>query len=264
MSSGRNRPIKAILFDWAGTTVDYGSRSPTQVFLEVFRRRGVEITVDEARGPMGRAKHEHIAMVAAMPRVAELWKKQHGTTPTAADIEMMYREFLPLQKEILKRGSDVIPGVVEAVDLLRRHGIRIGSSTGYTRELMDVVLPVAAAQGYAPDVVICADEVPAGRPAPWMNFRAMELLDVYPPDTVMIVDDTLVGIQAGLNAGMRTVGISLTGNSLGLSQQEVQAMAAPELASRLQAIESSFLAAGAHHVIRSVAELPELLNIDRT
>ena len=63
------RPIKAVLLDWAGTTVDYGSRAPTQVFVEIFRRRGVEITIAEARGPMGRAKHEHIAMVAALPRV---------------------------------------------------------------------------------------------------------------------------------------------------------------------------------------------------
>ena len=123
------RPIKAVLLDWAGTTVDYGSRAPTQVFVEIFRRRGVEITIAEARGPMGRAKHEHIAMVAALPRVTELWRQRHGAAPTDVDVRAMYDDFLPLQKEILKQGSNVIPGIPEAIAELRQRGIRIGSST---------------------------------------------------------------------------------------------------------------------------------------
>ena len=252
-------PLKAVIFDWAGTTVDYGSRAPTQVFLEIFRRRGVTITTAEAREPMGRAKRDHIAAVAAMPRVAEAWRVAHGRTPVDADVQAMYDEFLPLQKETLARGSDIIPGVIEAVDECRLRGLRIGSTTGYTRALMEVVAPMAAKHGYAPDVTICSDDVPAGRPAPWMNFRAAEMMNVYPLSSVVIVDDTPVGIEAAVNAGGIAVGISQTGNALGLSESEVAALDPSDLHKRLAAIEQEFRAAGAHYVIRSVAELPELI-----
>lgn len=252
--------FRAVLFDWAGTTVDYGSRAPTQVFLEIFRRRGVDITVEEARGPMGMAKREHIATVLALPRVTELWTKVHRRAPIDGDVQAMYDEFLPLQKETLARGSDLIPGAVDAVNYCRKLGLKIGSSTGYTRALMDVVAPHAARGGYKPDCILCADDVPTGRPAPWLNFRAAEQLGVYPMSDILVVDDTPVGIAAGKHAGCVTVAVSQSGNSLGLSEGEVLAMNPAELADRLREIEQSFLAKGANHVIPSVADLPDLLS----
>lgn len=254
-----NGSFLAVLFDWAGTTVDYGSRAPAAVFVEIFRRRGVPITTAEAREPMGRAKRDHIATIATMPRVEALWFEVHGRTPIATDIDEMYYEFLPLQKEVLAQGSDVIPGVPEAVAECRAMGLKIGSTTGYTRALMDVVAPLAARGGYEPDVIVCPDDVPAGRPAPWLNFRAAEHLGVFPMNRVLIVDDTPVGIAAGLNAGCVTVAVSQTGNALGLSAGDVAALPAEELTSRLKTITHDFLKVGAHHVIRSVNELPGLI-----
>lgn len=208
---------------------------------------------------MGRAKHEHIAMVAALPRVTELWRQQHGAAPAEVDVRAMYDDFLPLQKEILKQGSDVIPGIPESIAELRRRGIRIGSTTGYTRALMEIVIPIAAAGGYHADVVVCSDEVSAGRPTPWMNVRAAELLGAYQFDQIVVVDDTPVGIQAAKNGGMIAVAVSLTGNSLGLSEAEVRQMPEATLHQRLLEIETDFRKAGADYVIRSVAELPTLL-----
>ncbi len=251
--------IQAVIFDWAGTTIDFGSLAPMQVFVEIFRQRGIDITIDEARGPMGRAKHEHIEMVLNLPRISHLWEQHHGRQPTRDDVMSMYTDFLPLQKRILAEGSHVIPDVPEAVRNLRDMGVRIGSSTGFTRELMDIVVPIASAEGYEPDVVVCADEVTEGRPAPWMNLRNAELLNVYPLDEVLVVDDTLVGIEAGRRAGMKTVGITMTGNELGLSLEAVQQLPPEELHSRLQTIERRFIEAGADFVLQSVAELPQLV-----
>lgn len=254
-------PLKAVILDWAGTTVDYGSRAPTAVFIEIFHRCGITITAAEAREPMGRSKRDHIATIAAFPRITALWQEAHGRPPADADIDGMYREFLPLQKETLARmGSDVIPGVPSAIAALRSKGMAIGSTTGYTRELMEVVAPRAAADGYLPDVMICSDDVPAGRPAPWMNFFACQKLGVYPPASVLVVDDTLVGIEAGLNAGMITVGITQSGNSLGLSEAEVMALPASERQQRLEAIAADFLKAGAHFTLPTVADLPQLVS----
>jgi phosphonoacetaldehyde hydrolase len=219
----------------------------------------VEITADEAREPMGRAKRDHIATVAAGPRVAAAWRERHGSDCSDADIDAMYADFLPLQKQVLSRSSDVIPGVAAAVAELRAMAARIGSSTGYTRELMDVVEPIAAGQGYAPDCTCTADEVAAGRPAPLLNQLAAERLGVSLSPQVVVVDDTLVGIEAGLRSGCTTIGVSRTGNLLGLTLAETNALSDDELQARLAAITATLLEAGAHHVIESVADLPELL-----
>lgn len=255
--------LQAVLFDWAGTTVDYGSRAPAEVFVEVFRQSGVAITAAEARGPMGRAKRDHLATIATLPRVAQLWNEVHGRPPDDADIDRMYVEFLPLQKLALEFHSDVIPGVPEVVAECRRRGLKIGSSTGYTRELMELVIPAARRGGYEADVVICAEDVPAGRPAPWMNFRAAEKLNVYPMSAIVVVDDTPVGIAAGKNAGAWTVAVTKTGNSVGCSEAELDLIPAAELASRLRAASEAFLSAGADFVIEGVADLlPVLDRID--
>lgn len=252
--------FKAVIFDWAGTTVDYGSRAPARVFVELFNRVGIDVTEAEARGPMGRAKWDHIAEILALPRVAKRWHELHGRPTTRDDINRLYADFLPRQKEVLAAYSGVIPGVPEAVAECRRRGMKIGATTGYTRELMDIVEAGAREGGYVPDVSLGADDAPAGRPAPWMIFRVCERLDVYPLSAVLVVDDTPVGIAAGRNAGAVTVAVTRTGNALGLARAEVEAMSADELEAKLRAIEGEFRAHGADHVIPSVADLPRLLD----
>jgi phosphonoacetaldehyde hydrolase len=252
--------LRAVIFDWAGTTVDHGSRAPARVFVEIFRRVGVAITEAEARGPMGRSKRDHIAAILALPRVSDAWRAALGHAPGEADIDRLYADFLPLQRDVIASHADVIAGVPEVVAECRRRGLKIGGTTGYTRELMDILEPIARAGGYAPDVSICADDVPAGRPAPWMLLRAAERLDVYPMSAVVAVDDTPVGIEAGRNAGAWTVGITRTGNALGLAREEVEALDRRDLDGRLAAIAADMRQAGAHHVIESVADLLPVLD----
>ena len=250
---------RAAILDWAGTTIDHGSNAPTRVFREVFAARGVKITAEEARGPMGRAKIDHIAAVAAMPEVTERWRATHGAAPTDADIRAMYEEFLPLQRSILAEGCEVIPGVLDAIAALRAAGLSIGTTTGYTKALMEVVTPLAAAAGFEPDAVVCSDEVAAGRPAPWSIFRAAEELGVYPMERVLVADDTPVGVEAARNAGAVAVGISLTGNMLGLTAEEAAALSPAKKADIIGPVEERFREAGAHYVVESVADLPGLL-----
>jgi phosphonoacetaldehyde hydrolase len=183
-----------------------------------------------------------------------------GHDATDDDVQSLYQAFLPLQKETLARcGSDVIPGIPEAIARLRGRGIKIGSTTGYTRELMEVVAPLAAREGYQPDVIVCSDEVPAGRPAPWMNLEAARRLGIETMTAVVVVDDTPVGIRAGRNAGAVAIGVSQTGNELGLSPDAVAALSPQDLDRRLNEVASRLYEAGAEVVIRSVAELSEIL-----
>jgi len=122
--------IQAVLLDWAGTTMDYGCMAPTVVFVEVFKRQGVPITVAEARAPMGAHKRVHIKRITELEPVSRRWQERHGQKPTEADVDRMFAEFVPIQLACLSDYSELIPGTLEAVAAMRRRGIKIGSSVG--------------------------------------------------------------------------------------------------------------------------------------
>jgi phosphonoacetaldehyde hydrolase len=252
-------PVRAVIFDWAGTVVDYGSMAPVDAFIELFRRHGVTVSPEEARRPMGSYKKDHIRIILGMEPVSEQWQRLRGRAPSPEDVDQLYCEFIPLQKEEIGRHADVIPGVPETVGRLRQEGILIGSTTGYTREMVVPLLPRAAAAGFSPESTVCADEVPAGRPAPWMAINSAMQLGVYPMEACVKVGDTLLDIAEGLNAGMWAVGVTKTGNEVGLTQAEVEALPGRELASKLQTASERMLQAGARYVVEEVLQLPAVI-----
>ena len=255
--SGR---LRAVILDLAGTVVDYGSCAPAGVFIEVFKRRGVEITVAEARGPMGAHKRDHIAAVAAMPEVAARWPAAHGAAVSVADIDALYADLIPLQVACLPDFSDLIPGALEAIADFRGRALKVATTTGYNREMTDVVLREMRRQGLEPDVAICVDDVPAGRPEPWMALLAAMRLRAYPVSACAKVGDTVPDIAEGLNAGMWTVAVAATGNEFGLSLAEAAALPAPELEARLEAARARLTAAGAHYVVEAISDVPAILD----
>lgn len=256
--------VKAVVCDWSGTTVDYGSVSPANVFVAVFRRQGVEITPVEARGPMGMYKKDHIRCLTKVPRIAEAWKAIHHREPGEDDVERMFHDFVPLQLETIADYADPVPGCVETIESLKARGIKIGSSTGYNQEMMDILVPAAKALGFETDVDVCASDVPAGRPAPWMLFENMKRLDVYPVEAVVKVDDTVHGIYAGLNAGVWTVGVVKTGNQIGLTLEEIGKLPEEELARRMEIGYRKMAQSGAHYVIDGIEQIgPVIDDIER-
>ncbi len=253
-------PLKLAVFDFAGTTVDYGCCAPAAVFIEGYRRKGVDITMAQARGPMGMEKREHIRTIGAMPAVAAQWQQVYGQAMTARDIDAMYEDFVPLLLAVLNDYSGLIPGTVETMRYLREYDILVAGTTGYFDEALEIVQTAAANQGYTPDFTTCATRVPAGRPAPWMIYRAMEALSVYPPAAVVKVGDTVPDIAAGLNAGVWTVGVAKTGNEVGLSEAELTALDSADVASRLTAAHQKLADAGAHYVIDGIDGLPAIID----
>jgi phosphonoacetaldehyde hydrolase len=253
-------PAQAVVLDWAGTTIDFGSCAPARVFVEIFRQRGIVVTSEQARGPMGMAKREHIATLLRLDDIVRQWQDRYGRPAMDDDVESMYREFLPMQRRTLRDHGDLIPGTVETVAECRSRGLKIGSTTGYTSELMEVVCQAAREQGYEPDTVVCSDDVAAGRPAPWMCLTAAIRLGIYPPAAIVNVDDTTVGIQAGRNAGTWTVGVTSTGNLIGLTRAEFQTLNPDERERRLAAASQTLFAAGAHYVASSITALPTIVS----
>lgn len=248
--------LKAVIFDWAGTIVDFGSLAPMGAFVETFAEFGIELSIAEARGPMGMAKRDHIAALLGLPAVAASWRERYASAPDEAAIDRIYEAFLPRNVATAGRHADLVPGVLGVVALLRSEGLKIGTTTGYTHEIMDEILPVAARAGFVPDCLVCSGDTVEGRPSPFMVYKALRDLAVWPARAVIKVDDTEVGIGEGLNAGTWTVGVAVSGNLFGLTEAETRALPPDEFARRRDAAAARLLAAGAHYVIDTVADLP--------
>ncbi|MEK3806172.1 phosphonoacetaldehyde hydrolase [Bacillus sp. FSL H8-0547] len=251
--------IQGLILDWAGTTVDYGCFAPLQVFIEVFKNRDIAITAEEARRPMGLLKIDHIRALCDMPRINREWISIHGHEPSEQDIQEMYAEFEKTLFEILTNFTTPLPGVVQTVQKLREKGLKIGSTTGYTKEMMKIVAPYAKEKGYQPDFLFTPDDVNAGRPYPWMAYMNAMELGIYPMNRLLKAGDTVSDIKEGINAGMITVGIILGSNELGLTEEEVQAMDRTELNRKMETVKKRFLEAGAHYVINEFSDLIPLL-----
>ena len=251
--------IKAVVFDWAGTMVDFGSFAPMGVFVRCFEEFGVHATIKQARAPMGLPKWQHIRAMMDDPDIAAQWQIAHGGAPSDADVDRIYKIFVPMNEKVAADYADLVPGALETVQYLRARGIRIGSTTGYTRSIMEHVLPVARAQGYEPDNLICADDLSEGRPGPLGMYQTFVDLGVYPPSSVIKVDDTVPGLLEGVTAGCITVGLALSGNFVGKTPEELALMPRDEVDALREAATRMLHEGGADHVIDTVADLPALI-----
>ena len=251
--------VKAVIFDWAGTTVDYGCFAPAVVFVEVFKIRNIEITIEQARIPMGIAKRDHIKEILNMSDVSEKWQSVYGRSWNENDLDELYADFIPRQIGILSEYSELIPGVKETADELRKAGIKIGSTTGYNTDMTAVVIEESKKQGFLPDAVVCANEVPAGRPAPWMALQNAANLGVYPLESIVKIGDTIPDIEEGLNASMWSIGVVTSSNEMGMTIEEVNAADPILLEKKKEKIRNKFFNSGAHYVIDSITELPMII-----
>lgn len=255
-------PLQAAILDWSGTTVDKYVIAPAVVFQDVFERQGVPITMAEARGPMGLRKDLHILEITKNPEVRLRWAAVHAREPSQSDVDVMYSDFIPRQLDCLTKYSELLPGVSETVNQLRKEfGLKIGSTTGFNKEMVDVLLEDARLQGYQPDASVAGDEVENGsRPKPFMLYRNMELLDVHPIQSVLKVDDTVGGVGEGLEAGCWTVGLSRYSNYMDIdSLEHEKSLSNEEIEYRHEISRDTLLKSGAHYVVDDLMGLPDVV-----
>ena len=251
---------KVVVFDWAGTTVDYGCFAPVQAFVEVFKHFGIEPTMEEVREPMGMLKKDHIRTMLQMERITSLWEIKYRRKWTEEDVEDLYEIFEEKLLSILDQFAEVKPYVLETVEELRKRGIKIGSTTGYTDKMMEIIVPKAKENGYEPDAWFSPDAVGGfGRPYPYMVFKNMQALGIQSVDQVMKVGDTVSDIKEGKNAGVYTVGVIEGSSEMGLSEAEYGALSEAEKEEQIARVKEKFLNAGADAVIRNMKELTDLL-----
>lgn len=252
----KKEKISMVVFDWAGTTVDYGSSVPMEVFKMIFDEARINLTRSEINGPMGLEKKTHIRSLLSLETSDVQWRQKYGRKWTDADIEELYVKFEEKLQEVVADYSTPIDGVVETVKVLRDNGIKIGSTTGYNNEIMTKVVPAARKLGYEPDCIVTPDITGLGRPTPFMLYECMRVLNVYPPKTVVKVGDTITDILEGKNAGAWSIGILAGSNLLGLTKEEYEAMPKAELEILKEVTTKKYKEAGADIVIDNMTELP--------
>ncbi|NBC82843.1 MAG: phosphonoacetaldehyde hydrolase [Bacteroidetes bacterium] len=251
--------LKAVIFDWAGTTVDYGCIAPTRVFVEVLAKKGIEITMQDAREPMGLAKKDHLVALLKMDKVQQQWKQKYQVEMDEDIPNKLYNDLEPSLAAIVADYSTPINGAVDLLEQLRRNHVKVGSTTGYVSTMMDRVIPVAGNHGFTPDAIITSSDVTDGRPKPWMCYLNAIRLNVFPMHHTVKIGDTIADIEEGLNAGMWTIGITKSGNEVGLSEHDVQNADPTWLRERLQQSEVKMKKAGAHYVVQGIWECAEVL-----
>jgi len=253
--------IDCVILDWAGTTIDYGCFAPLEAFIQAFREKNIEITVEEAREPMGMLKRDHIQAILDMPGIQKLWNDEYGENYTKKDIEDLYNKFETKIFEVLKDFTTPIDGVVEIIKYLKSKNIKIGSTTGYTSEMMRVVTREAKTKGYQPDNWVSSDIVKKGRPYPFMIYKNLLDLGVANTNNVIKIGDTTVDIKEGRNAKVWSVGVILGSSELGFSKKEVENLSELELKNEMKRVRKKMYKAGAHFVIDSIKDIPDLLEI---
>jgi phosphonoacetaldehyde hydrolase len=254
--------VKGLILDWSGTTADAYVLAPAIVFVQVFQKHGVDVTMSEARGPMGLRKDLHIKAMTEIPEIRERWHDIHGQYPSQADVDRMFGDFVPMQLDCLRNYTTLLPLVAETTQSLQKQGIKIGSSTGFLRSMVDILEEDAKKQGYTPDASVAGDEVINGaRPKPFMVYRNLDLMNVHPIQSVVKVDDTVSGVGEALEAGCWGVGIARYSNYMDMDTlEEAGSLPEEEIQRRLIKTRDILQKAGAHYVIDTFDQLVDVVD----
>ena len=253
--------VQAVILDWSGTTADAYVVAPAVVFVEVFKRQKVEISMVEARGPMGLRKDLHIKALTEVDEIRERWKKIHGKYPEQSDVDRMFADFVPLQLDCLRKYTTLLPGVAEVTQRLQKQGIKIGSTTGFVRSMVDILEEDSAKQGYKPDASVAGDEVTNGaRPSPHMVYKNLDMLNITPIQSVVKVDDTASGVGEAVNAGCWGIGVTRYSNYMDVdTPEDGKKLSEDEIKKRVAKTKDILEKAGAHYILESIADIEPVI-----
>ena len=253
--------VQAVILDWSGTTADAYVVAPAVVFVEVFKRQKVEISMLEARGPMGLRKDLHIKALTEVDEIKERWKKIHGKYPEQSDVDRMFADFVPLQLDCLRKYTTLLPGVAEVTQRLQKQGIKIGSTTGFVRSMVDILEEDSAKQGYKPDASVAGDEVTNGaRPSPHMVYKNLDMLNITPIQSVVKVDDTTSGVGEAVNAGCWGIGVTRYSNYMNVdTPEDGKKLSEDEIKKRVAKTKDILEKAGAHYILESIADIEPVI-----
>lgn len=267
INNNYNKSIKGLILDNSGTFVDPFVIAPAMAFVKVFKKFGIDISMEESRIPMGIKKDLHIKKLLEIPSIQNKWINNYYREPNDEDITNIYREYIPIQKKILPEYCNLLPKVVETVNMIKQKGIKIGSTTGFSREMLDCILENIKTTELTFDSTVAGDDLDnsnihiGSRPYPFMIYKNMEKLNISDINTIVKVDDTITGIQEGLNAGCWTIGITDYSSYMNIdSLNQWKNMSTLEKYNKKKYVRDKFKKeSNAHYIINEFDELIPVL-----
>ncbi|MCB9638670.1 MAG: phosphonoacetaldehyde hydrolase [Myxococcales bacterium] len=247
-------PVKAVVLDLEGTSIDHGGLGLAKALIELFQRYQVSLPMDRAHTPHALLKEVHLQRLFQTPSIAEQWRKQHQSLPDGAKLQSLVDELQQIQLSHTTQTAQLLPGVASSVQKWQQAGILISAVSSETEVITQAHIQHAATQGFQPDCAISIDQIPSTQPtapAPWLIAQSAMLLEVYPWESIVSIGDTVDDIEAGLNAGVWTVGIVQTGREMGLTAQEFQAMPSEQRQDLIAEIKHRMYRSGAHFVVNT-------------
>ena len=251
--------VRGIIVDWAGTMVDYGCMAPLNVFVEVFKEKGITISNEEARGPMGLKKLDHIRELSKLDTVKSQFKDIYNREISEDDVVEIYSNFEPKLLNILPNYAEPIEGALDLVQFIKDNGLKIGSTSGYTKEMMDIVKIAAKKKGYEPDYIVAADELKEARPYPYMIYKNAIELEMYPICNVVKIGDTPSDVLEGKNAGAWTIAILNGGSQVGMSFEESESLPLEIKKEKINKAKDVFKSLNADYIVDSLKDVKEVL-----
>lgn len=187
-----SRPVcpRLVVLDMAGTTVEDGGQVPA-AFSAALAHHGIAVTDEQIAAVRGSSKREAIALVLADAR---------DDGRRAALVFDTFRACLA--ERYRHNGVRPVAGSRTCIDILRARNIRVVLNTGFDRDTTTLLVDALGWADGVVDGLVCGDDVPRGRPAPYLIFAAMARAGVDSVHEVANVGDTVLDLRAGHHAGV--------------------------------------------------------------
>ena len=254
--------LRGCIFDWSGTLIDKYSIAPVRSLIDTFRDFKIDVTGDDVRSAMGIRKDEHIKDILNKEHVKSQWMKLYKVPPTNTNFEELNLHYQMKQLDTISEYTEIIPGVRSQLLYFKNNRrLLFGGTTGFYNNITEKIKEDIRKQGLILDAFVSGDDVKNGsRPNPFMLFRCMELLGISNVRSVLKVDDTIAGVQEGLNAGVWTVGVARYSNYMNIhSLDDLEKIDINDYNERVRYSYQKLLHSGAHYVINDLSELDNVI-----
>lgn len=254
-------PIRCVILDWSGSVLDKWGISVYNAITEAFEMKGIPVMREEIGGSMGSYKGDHFGAILKTPTVQKRWFEKYGRKSDNNDLVDLMEYYIPKQMNMLDKYGKLFQGTMETCKLLKDKGLELGSTTGFTIAMVNKILSINPEIKEILDINIAADQVPMGRPAPFMIYEIMKELKIINPSQIVKVGDTKMDIYEGLNAGTWTIGLCESSSMMDVSEDSYKKMSYDEYCNRIEKVRRELHDAGAHFVVNNIESIPYIIEL---
>jgi len=211
------KSVRGVVFDLAGTLIDTGCQAPVHAMTAAFAKNGLIVTDKIVREDMGLPKRAHIMAILDKPAMKTQWECLFNNQPRKVDVDRIYQSTNQELKRVVANYSKPTPFAIELLYYLQANGIHIGITTGYSREIINVLGDQLHKSGIIYNNLVCADEVKNPRPKAGMINKIFDDWEIYNfgHHRFIKIGDTIADIQEAHAAGITCCQVIDTCSDLG-------------------------------------------------